>query len=177
MDDFGVWCNMHYLHKFPCVVWPPENLLLESGLRSPFRLKHGCLKVFSKVSVWGGVLPSPTFLWLSGSKQPKSKNIVSLRTARRWTIPNRGRYCLFPELKVPAVEMWRQKFVHGKHSHGKQAQTRTLADGLSFLGHVIWMFAALVRCFPLLFFAWKPHLRDSLLSSGLSGLVAPPGCL
>lgn len=38
-------------------------------------------------------------------KQPKNRNTVFLRTARREAISNRGYYCLSHGIKVPAVEV------------------------------------------------------------------------
>lgn len=120
-----------------------ENLLLESGLHSPSWTQAWLPQsVLQGLCVgWAASLPNlPLTPWQQNNR--RVKNIVSLRRARRWTIPNRGRHCSSPDMKVPAVEMRR----HGRLSHGKQAQS-TPPDSLSFLSPFIWLFVAPFRCY------------------------------
>lgn len=73
-------------------------------------------------------------LWRGGERTANSPRVktscVSLRTARRQTISNRGYYYLSHDIKMPTAETRSQKCSRGKLIHGEEAHSGTPADTL-----------------------------------------------
>lgn len=106
-------------------------------------------------------------LWQGGKrtvKQPRSNNIVSMRTAGRPTVSNRGYYCSSPDIKV---SVGKRSQGPGKLIHGKKAQSEIPADGLNpstrlLLDVVRAQFGDVISACSICSFTWKPHPRDTL---------------
>lgn len=74
---------------------------------------------------------SPISNYVPGNrKQPISKTVVPLRTARRWTIPSRGYWCLSPDIKVSSGRS-------RMSNHREKAHWRTPTDCLSLPGQFL----------------------------------------
>jgi hypothetical protein len=54
------------------------------------------------------------------------------KTARRQTISNRGYYCLFHNIKIPAVGKRSQKLNRGKFIHSEAALSASTKDKYKF---------------------------------------------